>query len=372
VIRKNDVHLPLKKHTLMKKQKVYVIVACLLAILSVIAIVYKKGGFNKSDAQNLSTIFAIEDTSTITRIFMADMFGDKVLLTKNAEGWMVDQQRPASKHKINDLLATLGSIRVAQPIAKAGHQSIIEMLAVSSTKVEVYETKPLFTLFGRPFFTKERLLKTYFLGDATQNNLGSYALVEGMSAPYIIYKPGFRGYVTPLFSPKPIDWYSQQVFNTKLTRIQNASFIDVENPENSFFVEKSGPRSFTLLDAHKNVVLDYDTTLLINMLSEFRERNYETFYPNMENSFKDSIIQYNLYKIVSVTDVDNQTTTMKLYHMITVGELWQGGDLIEEIYHEFNKDRSYATFNENTDEIYTVQFYHFDRQIQPLSYFLKR
>jgi len=357
----------------MKRQKVYVIVACLLAILSVIAIVYKKGGFNKSlDSKNLSTIFAIKDTTTITRIFMADMFGDKVLLTKNAEGWMVDHHKPASKYKMNDLLATLVSLRVAHPIAKAGHQSIIEMLAVNSTKVEVYETKPLFTLFGRPFFTKERLLKTYFLGDATQNNQGSYALLEGMSEPYIIYKPGFRGYVTPLFSPKPIDWYSQQMFGTKLTRIQNASFIDIENPENSFFVEKSGPRSFTLFDAHKNVILDYDTTLLVNMLSEFRERNYEMFLPNMPESLKDSILQLNFYKIISVTDVDNRTTTMKLYHLITTGELWRDEDLIEDIYHEFNKDRSYATLNDNTDEIYTIQFYHFDRQIQPLSYFLKR
>jgi len=356
----------------MKKQKVYVIVACLLAILSVIAILYKKGTFNKSLDKNLSTVFAIQDTTEVSRIFMADMFGNKVLLTKEEGGWKVDNQKPASKHKVNDLLATLATIRVAQPISKPSQKSIIERLAVSSIKVEIYSIKPLFTLLGRPFFSKERLLKTYFFGDATQNNQGSYALVEGMSVPYIIYKPGFRGYVTPIFSPKPIDWYSQQVFNTKLTRIQSASFIDIENPDNSFFVVKAGPRTFTLLDAHKNVVLDYDTVLLINMLSEFRERNYEMFHPNLTESLKDSIIQFNFYKTISVTDVDNQTTLMNLYHMITVGELWQGGDLVEEIYHEFNKDRSYATFNDNTDEIYTIQFYHFDRQIQPLSYYLKR
>jgi len=357
----------------MKKQKVYFIVACLLTILSVVTIVYKKGGFNKSfDSQKLSLAFAIKDTATITRIFMADMFEHKVLLTKNIDGWMVDNQKPASKHKVEDLLNTLTALRVAQPIAKPGHSSIIQILSIKSIKVEVYETKPLFTLFGYPFFTKERLLKTYFLGDATPTNLGSYALLEGMSEPYIIYKPGFRGYVTPCFSPHPIDWYSPRIFETKLTRIKKASFMDIENPENSFFVEKSGPRSFTLFDAHKNIILNYDTTLLINMLSEFRERNYERFFPDMEQSLKDSILQNNLFKVISVTDVDDHTTTMKLYHQVIVGERYIDEDLVDEVWHEFSQDRAYATFNENSNEIFSVQFFHFDRQIQPLSYFLKK
>jgi len=357
----------------MKKQKVYFIIACLLVILSIFAIVYKKGGYQKSaNAQKISTAFAIKDTATITRIFMADMYGNKVLLTKHGGSWMVDHYKPAATYRVHDLLITLTALRIKQPIAKVAQLSIIEALAINSTKVQIYETKPLFTLFGRSFFTRERLLKTYFLGDATQNNLGSYALLEGMSEPYIIYRPGFRGYVTPQFSPEPIDWYSQRIFETKLTRIQNASFIDLENPENSFFVEKSGPRSFTLFDVHKNVILDYDTTLVINMLSEFRERNYEMFLHRISQSLKDSIIQFNFFKIISVTDIDNQTTVMKLYRQIDEGELYEDGELIDEIYQEFNRDRCYATINENTDELYTVQFFHFDRQIQPLSYFLKR
>jgi len=357
----------------MKRQKIYLILACLLAVLSIVAIVYKKGGFNKSmSTKKLSTIFAIKDTTSITRIFMADMFGNKVLLTKTGEGWMVDHHKPAFAYKINDLLETLATIRVAQLVPKSGHRTLIEIMAVNSTKVEVSETKPKFTLFKHPFFTKERLLKTYYFGDATPTNLGSYALLEGMSEPYVIYKPGFRGYVTPQFSTDPVDWYSPRVFGTKLTRIQNASFIDTEKPENSFFVEKSGPRSFSLFNVHKNLISDYDTLLLINMLSEFRERNYEMFFSKISPTLKDSILQLGFFKIISVTDVANQTTTLKLYRQINTGSLYIDGDLIEEIYHEFDRDRCYATINDNNDEIYTIQFYHFDRQIQPLSYFLKK
>ncbi|MDR2972525.1 MAG: DUF4340 domain-containing protein [Bacteroidales bacterium] len=356
----------------MKRQKVYFIVALLLAILSITVIVYKKVDFKKSEnSLKLSTVFAISDTSTITRIFIADMYENQVLLSKTEQGWIVNNQRPGSVFKIKDLIITLNSLQVLQPVAKPAQQSVIDMLAVSSTKVEVYAKQPLFQLFGYSFFIKERLIKTYFLGDATQTNLGSYALLQGMSEPYIIYKPGFRGFVTPLFSPNPIDWFSPRIFGTKLTRIQTASFIDIENPNNTFFVEKAGPRSFSLYDFQKNLILDYDTTLLINMLSEFRERNYEMFLSKISQSDKDSILQ-NFFKIISITDIDNQTTTLKLYHLIDTGSLYEDGDLVDEIYQEYNRDRCYATINDYTDEIYTVQFFHFDRQIQPLSYFIKR
>jgi hypothetical protein len=371
-IIKNGVLLPPKKN-LMKKQKIYLIVASLLAILAISIIFYEKGGLKKTfNAQKISQAFAIKDTATITRVFMADMHGNKVLLTKTPKGWIVDNHRQANHHNIRDLLVTLTSIRIAQPIAKSSQSSIIKLLSVKSTKVEVYETKPLFSLFKKPFFIKERLIKTFFLGDATPVNLGSYALLEGMSEPYIVYKPGFRGYVTPQFLPFPKDWYSHRIFETKLTRIQNVSFIDIENPDNTFFVEKSGPRTFTLYDHHKEVIQNYDTTLLINMLSEFRERNYENFITNMEESFKDSILQFNLFKIISLTDVENNTTTMKLYHFIIFGELWENEDLIDEVYQQYSLDRAYATINDNNDEIFTIQFYQFDRQVQPQSYYLKK
>jgi hypothetical protein len=214
--------------------------------------------------------------------------------------------------------------------------------------------------------------KIYYFGDATQNRLGSYASIEGFPDPYIVYKPGFRGYITPQFSPHPTDWYSQLVFSTKLTQIQNVSVIDIENPENSFFVNKSGVRTFTLSDSHNNIINNYDTLLLINMLSEFKDRYYEMFLPKIEKSQKDSIIQSNPFKIISVTDVNNKTTTVHFYYMIDEGDLYEDNELIEEDFIEISKDRAFATINDNKDEIYTMQLYTFARQLQPLSYFLKK
>ena len=357
----------------MKRQKVYLLVAIFLTILAITAIIYKKSGFQQyRNYDKLATIFAVNDAESVTKIFMANMFGEKVLLTKTETGWLVDNNKAAAEYKITDLLTTLSTIQIAQPVAQPMQANIIELLAVKSIKVEVYANQPLFTIFGKPFFTKERLIKTYFFGDATPNSLGSYASLQGLSEPYIVHKPGFRGYITPTFSPKPMDWFSQQIFSTKLTQILKASFIDYENPENSFFVEKSGPRNFSLFDSHNNLVTNYDTTLLINMLSEFRSKNYEMLLDDISQTSKDTILQSHIFKTISIVDVDNQTTTMNLYHLIDSGALYQDGILIKEMHHAINRDRCYAIMNNNTDEILTIQFYQFDRQIQPLPYYLYR
>ena len=38
----------------------------------------------------------------------------------------------------------------------------------------------------------------------------------------------------------------------------------------------------------------------------------------------------------------------------------------------YNRDRFYAVLNGNKHNLVQCQYYHFDRQLQPLSYFLKR
>jgi hypothetical protein len=38
----------------------------------------------------------------------------------------------------------------------------------------------------------------------------------------------------------------------------------------------------------------------------------------------------------------------------------------------YNRDRFYAVLNGNTKNLVQCQYFHFDRQVQPLSYFLKQ
>ena len=358
----------------MKRNRIIVIVAAALILICVLLILFRNNILNfSSDKMPESYAMALSDTSDVTQIFIADMHGNNVLLQKKNGVWMLHDTIPALQHNVKTILGTLTNLTIRQSIPKNALANINEVLAVGAVKVEIYENAPKFTLFGIPFFVKERKTKTYYLGPATQDNMASYAYLEGMDEPYIVHIPGFRGFITPQFSQFEKDWRAHTLFHTKITRIESVVFTDLENPEESFSVEKAGTRFFNLFDSHHRQIMEYDTAKIIDMLSEFREKNYQTFVTELTPEKRDSIIHTCLFKVIKLTDINGKASELCFYRLPEEFMVMkENGDLIDEILQEYSRDKFYARLTEKPDEFYVVQYFHFDRQLQPLSYFLKK
>lgn len=354
-----------------KRNIILLICAVVLAIGCVLLVLWKtKVIFNKSDIQ--VDMFAVKDTATVTRVFLADMHENTVLLTKTAEGWRLSDTVPVIAGKVESLLSTMQNIRVQQPASKNSIENINRMMAAGAIKVEVYENAPLFTLFKKGFFVKERRTLTYYMGPATQSNTSNYAILEGREdMPCIVYLPGFRGFVTPRYSPFTEDWVSHKLFDTKLTRIQEVTVTDYEHPEQSFRIEKAGARFFHLYNSQNQMITQYDTNKVINYLSDFRNRNYESLVTEIEPDKRDSIIRNSLFKTIRLTDVNGKTDELSFYHMDSELDYYdEQGNHMDDIEFLYNRDRCYAVLNGNKRQLYRVQFYHFDRLLQPFSYFV--
>lgn len=351
-----------------RKNLIYAVVAIVLIVVSLFIILYENGIFKKSGIA--SDAFAIKDTSAVSKIFMADMSGNTVLISRTPKGWIVGDSLLAMPEQVRDLLGTMRNLMIRGVVAEAAQSNINTMMAVGAIKVEVYEIKPKFSLFGFKFQEKERLSKVYYMGGATQDNLGNYAVLEGMNEVYILYKPGFRGFVTPQFSPFEYEWYSHKVFETKLTRIQKLQIIDDENPSESFTIEKAGPRHFNVYDFENQRLTDYDTTKMLDMLSEFRNKNYESIAIYVSQGRKDTLLRNYHFKQMILTDVDGKITKMDLYRM-PEKDIIQDENAEVSINDALSQDRFYAIMNGDTKTLYRMQFQHFERQVQPLSYFLK-
>jgi hypothetical protein len=254
-------------------------------------------------------------------------------------------------------------------VPKTAVVNISKRIAAGGTKVEVYQILPKFTLFGHPFFVKERLSKVYYFGPETQDNLGNYALLEGLNEPCIVHVPGFRGYISAQFSPYAEDWESHVVFSTKITRIESVVFTDFDNRNESFTVKKAGARFFELYNVDNKKIEQYDTTKLLDMLAEFRNLNFETFVGQRSPEYKDSILNNNLFRSIVLTDINGKKTELRFYRLPEdVGiDSDENSAIITE--YQFSRDRCYGVLNGNTSKMYHLQFYHFDRQLQPLSYF---
>lgn len=354
-----------------KRNIILLICAAVLVVGCLLLVLWKnKVLFNKSDLQ--VDMFAVKDTATVTRVFMADMHENTVLLTKTADGWMLSDTIPVIAGKMESLLSTMQNLRVQQPASKNSIENINRMMAAGAIKVEIYENAPLFTLFKKGFFVKERRTLTYYMGPATQSNTSNYAILEGREdMPCIVYIPGFRGFVTPRYSPYAEDWISHKLFDTKLTRIQEVVVTDYDNPAESFRIEKAGARFFHLYDGQNQQVMQYDTSKVINYLSDFRNRNYESVATEIEPDKRDSIIRSSLFKTIKVTDVNGKTDILALYRMDSEYDYYDAsGNHMDDIESLYNRDRCYATLNGDRSKFYRVQYYHFDRLLQPFSYFV--
>lgn len=359
----------------MKKKRLYFILIAILLVLCLVIILFKTGVLHGSGKDIKSDAFAVKDTANITKVFIADMNGETVLLTRKNEGWFVQDSTPAMPAKVRVLLSTIHNITLQQIVAKSAQSNINKMMSVNAIKVEIYQKAPKFTIFGIGFFNKERLVKTYYMGPSTMDNMANFAILEGFDEPCIVHVPGFRGFLTPTYSFKATEWYNCDLFSTKITRIKTLSIRDYENPEESFTVEKAGARFFSLYNAHHQLITDYDTVKLLDMLAEFRDKNYEIFVDYMSDEERDSVLLQQPFRTIILVDVNGNETRLDMYRKYTQDATYLDaivGRENQDSTWPYNRDKFYAILNGNTKNLLQCQYFHFDRQVQPLSYFLKQ
>lgn len=105
----------------MKKNKFALIIIGILIVFTVVLIVLKgkTNTFGGRDAE-----FAISDTSNVTRIFLANLDSNQVLLERGSDGWKLDGNYHAQQKKVDLLLTTLMKIKVRGPVSEASHENV--------------------------------------------------------------------------------------------------------------------------------------------------------------------------------------------------------------------------------------------------------
>ena len=90
-----------------------------------------------------SNMFAVEDTSCISKIFLADRNGTSILLEKNKNNWILNKKYDVKKSSINFLLSTIKDIRVHKSVPINATNNIIKDIATNGIKVEIYSNKKI-------------------------------------------------------------------------------------------------------------------------------------------------------------------------------------------------------------------------------------
>ena len=301
--------------------------------------------------------FAIKDTASIDRIFIADAQGNEVTLTKKDKFWVVNDQYNARMDNIQLLLKTFHRIDVKSPVPKTAFDNVVKNMASGATKVEIY------TGGDQPE-------KVYFVGNATMDQQGTYMLLEKdgikSSVPFVMHIPGFFGYLSTRFYAEEQLWRDGTVFRYTPDEIKSISVQYFEDSLQSFVIDKNG-NDISLKNFYGGTpIAGFDTVAVLDYISRYKKVYFEMIDMESTQQQKDSVLGSTPIFTITVTDVADQSNKITGYHMQNFRDLLDH----DGTPFEYDVDRMYGHLN-NQDFTY-IQFATFDQITVPAAYFFKK
>lgn len=333
----------------MKKNLIALVILAVLAALAYYVYTERGSGTIKPDLHD----FAVKDTSAITKIFLADKYGTAVTLERqDVAEWSVNKDHKARKDAIDVLLKTIMRVEMKAPVAKTAHDNIVKLMAGKSTKVEIYQ--------GR------KKVKTYYVSDATKDNMGTYMLIEGSRTPFICHIPGFTGYLTSRYMTRPLEWRDTEIFQHRLPQIAEVKVDFHQEPERSFKITHSKDRVVQLFKLYpeETLVPNMDTVFVKRYLLNYRNIRFEGIQPYDEERV-DSIVNSPPYFTISLTDRNGEKRSVTSYRLPANPGAIDAND--EPLI--WDPDRMHGVINGNEDEIMLIQYFSFDRLTVPIETF---
>ncbi|MGB3617893.1 MAG: DUF4340 domain-containing protein [Catalinimonas sp.] len=175
------------------------------------------------------TDFAVVDTASVDRIFIAHKDGQTALFERREGGeWWVGDRYPAAAPKMRMLLGTLHDVSIKRALNPAERDNVVREMAVHSAKVEIYQ--------------RGELSKVYYVGNETNDERGSYFLMDGAEQPYAVHIRGFRGQLTSRFRVRPSDWREKTLFVAARDQLEEVAVGYPNAPKDGFTIVRDGRR----------------------------------------------------------------------------------------------------------------------------------
>jgi len=353
-----------KKSSMMRKNRLLLIIVIITALVAAVSFfaMQKTGTISGSDKN-----FAVSDTASVHKIFLANKDHVTTLLERNpaGSGWTVNGQWDASVPMIDLLLTTICRIRPSAPLPKSATENIIKRLAYNATKVEIYGMRYRIDFWGIKLFLRETMLKCYYVGDITQDNQGTYMLIDGSKKPFIVVLPGHRGYVASRYEVDPKAWRTHRIFDVGANEIERVCIENIADPGASFMVNTNVPAGKFAVTTPTGdpIAQKIDSLKVYNYLNSFKRINFESFtYDYLSQHSRDSILNTTpIYKL-TLAQKDGTTHNILFYPLLYANIVD-----VETDEPMLDLDRCYAYLDNG--ELVVAQYFTFDKILRPRAYF---
>lgn len=331
----------------MKKNKSLLIILFSLIIITTFFIYRSTNSTIKKELSD----FAIKDTASITKIFIADRNGHSVTLERmNKKEWLLNGKDEPKADFLKLFLDGVYKIDVQSRVSKAAYNNVIKALASSGIKCEIYQNDA------------QTPSKTYYVGSQTEDGLGTFMIIENSTVPFITEIPGFNGYLTPRYSVKTEDWKMPRLFRLEPQDLKSLTVSYSNFPDKSFTITSADGKFKIESPSNKKIIEYVDSVAVDNYLTFYKNVFYEAQAKNLTDFKKDSILQYPPSIIVSLTNKAGQTKEVDIYPIpYSPSSLPQADE--KSVKPQFDLDRIYG-YVKPEKEFVIIQHYTFDKLLR--------
>ncbi|MDA0946010.1 MAG: hypothetical protein RLZZ314_578 [Bacteroidota bacterium] len=252
------------------------------------------------------TQFAIEDTSKVDKIFIADMDGNAVTLTRPTRGrlWDLNGRFKAREDAVALLLKTFKRAAVQGPVAEAARPNVIRLLASRGKKVEIYQGG------NQP-------VKTWYVGTATPSHTGTYMLLETQDGkgqdPYVVHMEGFTGYLSTRFFTNEREWRYTGLFDFPGRTLQRIEVETSEDPQNSYSLEVNARGTLRMEGTNGEAMDIVDTAGVQTHFLRFKKVHLETYRSRLSDIQEDSLRQAKPAFVLRAWGRDGRSSSVQVH-----------------------------------------------------------
>ncbi|NSW45579.1 MAG: hypothetical protein HPY79_07185 [Bacteroidales bacterium] len=320
-----------------KKNTILYLIFVIVLTLAIIVFINN----NKSTLKKELRDFAYEDTASVNKIFLADKNNHAVLLERiNAHTWRVNNKFNARADAIKNLLDAIASVQVKSPVPKSAFETATKHLATRSIKVEIY--------------ANNKKVKTYYVGPATPDNLGTYMILENSSVPFITHKPGFNGYLTVRYFVDEQEWRDVSLFSIPINSFYSLQVRYPEHPLSSYTIIRKSARDYQLLNYQNTNMPIFDTLLAKETVLGILKAKVDIWTYDMPQSRIDSLNKATALAHIKIKTIKGETYSLDLHRMPNIKKyIDNSGNVMP-----YDPDIMYGIYNGNTPAL--CQYFTFD------------
>ncbi|MEM1322452.1 MAG: DUF4340 domain-containing protein [Bacteroidota bacterium] len=275
----------------------------IFALLGTVAAWYIMMGDQKSTRSESETNFGIKDIGQVQKIFIADRSGETTTLERQGKYWLYNGKYRARPDAMRNLLDAMRRVDVNYVVARAAVDNIVKDLATDGIKVEAYNKD-------------NNKIRSYYVGGMTNDELGTYMIMEGANEPYVTHIPSWEGGLRARYQLKGEEWRDRHVFQEDVEQIESVS---MEYP-----TQKS--KSFKLMRTEEGFDVSPFYEVTPRSQRPFKAGTPEAFLMGFEsliaeafqnrNPERDSILRRIPFCNATVNYKDGQSRTASFYPVV--------------------------------------------------------